>query len=210
MLLAACGGGGAAPDAGSCPAPQRVLLERNGGAFAPGPPDPAARTTPLVEVPVELEPDGYDDLRWTDLVVCVVGLLRPNGIEVAVVDDGRIDHLIAVTASAPEDLGFDPGQRAAYETRCDGPGPAVSFVFASPDPLSSCYAAAAAVAAAAGASPTGDCLDVMSPSAGSCGPPAFSVDEVACAPAPCACTGRATQSSAAVVTDAYACATAGN
>lgn len=92
LVLAACGGGGAAPDDAPC-RPSILYLNRTGGLYDHGTVDSAAsnRST-IVDTPQQLAPYPHDDIEWSATTACIRAALQPFPIQVVETDPGTIPH----------------------------------------------------------------------------------------------------------------------
>jgi hypothetical protein len=164
VVLAACGGDGAAPDAASgpvvdaaidsrvfdapassCAHPRTVFLNRAGGTYTSGADDSTMNLSPIVDQPRTLAPFPLADATWTTVKACVTTELAKFGAIVTDVDpDTAPHHEIVFTTKywdmAHENISSVSGANCAPGNPVNG----VAFVFAEPignDPQFLCEAA---------------------------------------------------------------------
>lgn len=202
LALGACGDGAAAPDA-AC-RPSVLYLARGGGTYLPGPVDDAvADRSVIVEAPVTLAPwpaSGPADEDWQELTACIRAALAGLPIEVTESDPSPAPHTELVFTTTYWD--GPAGTTVAVPSGCRG-GYQLGFVFgdALPTTIRACHVAMLGFAQlTARLALTDNCRDYLNLGM-DCSPDRAFLDvDAACVdeanrPAPCRCTGEATQNS---------------
>lgn len=209
VLLVACGGGDAVPDA-AC-VEQVLYLNRAGGDFARGSRDDAvANLSLLLDGPRTLPPWPYDDIDWTLLGECLRTSLAPFPIRITELDPSPAPHTEIVFTTA-----YWAGSAGTTMIVPDGcqPDHEVEFVFgnALPTRARACQVALIGYAQMrANLSLGDDCNDILNNAADCAAMRTFVDAEANCVDgsnqaAPCRCGGTTQNSFEAMRTALPAC-----
>ncbi|HTM19226.1 MAG TPA: hypothetical protein VL172_01920 [Kofleriaceae bacterium] len=138
-LLGACGGGGGdgadagAPDAGDCPAPAVLFMNRGGGDYTLGTEDSANNVSSIINMAQTIPAfDAMTEPQWADLVACVGTLVAPFNIQVTEVDPAPAAHreFLFGTDAVRAQIGLSAGISGVTPFTCPGPVPnPISWIF---------------------------------------------------------------------------------
>jgi hypothetical protein len=201
-VVAACGGGGSAPDA-ACQ-PGIVYLNRTGGDYMHGARDSAStNTSVLVDVPRTLPPWPHDDIDWRSLTGCITTALAPFPLEITETAPGLAPHVEIVFTTAY--WGQPAGTGMLVPDACR-PGQQVEFVFGSAIPTyaRACHLAMLGFAQmTAQLSPNDNCEDLVNDAADCSATRRFVDQTSACVdaasqPTACRCGGTTENTFAAI------------
>ncbi len=204
VVLAACGGSPAGPDAPCAPA--IVYLDRMGGAYDHGVVDDATTNQSLLlDQPRTLPAWPYDDVNWQSLTECIRTALAPFPIEVTETDPDTAPHFELVFTTTY--WAGDAGTTGIVPDSCK-PGHQIGFVFgaALPTATRACQIAMIGFAEmAANLSLTTNCADLLDNDM-DCVPMRTFVDfEATCAGGACRCGGTTENTFRAISAAVPAC-----
>lgn len=111
--------------------PRRIFLNRDGGTYIPGRNDAARNASSLLSEGVDFAPLAISERQWGQVLSCVQSKFARFDVEITDRDPGDVDHIEAVLAGHPCQLGLGDRVRgvAPLSPRCDVIERAVVYVF---------------------------------------------------------------------------------